>query len=312
MKYLILSFLLIFNAMANQRIIDAIIDGKFSAVKYYLDNDQSADINFKDYNGRSALHHAAINLNDEALIELLKYKPSIDDQDNYGATALFYSTSRINQRMSRVLIRAGANLNLLTNDNQSALFNAINMESMGAARDLIKAGANPNTAHIETLDTPLILSTALSNNPEILEGLIALGANLELKNARGYTALQEAALWNKNNALETLIAAGANINALNKSGEHSIHKAAAYKFPSQCLSILINAGINVNLKTHNDLKNTPLIISARKGNYYQSKLLINHGADVHYKNGLGQSALDAAKLSGNTVLIDFLKSLSVK
>ena len=69
--------------------------------------------------------------------------------------------------------------------------------------------------------------------------LIDAGADLNVADERGLSALQHASYSGNKACLEALIDAGANVNARGKNGNTALHQAA-YFGKEECLKLLIN------------------------------------------------------------------------
>ncbi len=125
-------------------------------------------------------------------------------------------------------------------------------------------------------------------------------ANVNSKNFLGHTALHDAADSGKVDVLERLIKAlkaRDDINATNDNGSTALHLASLWG-NVDCVSLLIDAGANVNAK-NNDL-NTPLHEASwfvkgqmsKKDKDECCRLLIESGAEEEVKNSRGKTPHD--------------------
>ncbi|MDP6417820.1 MAG: ankyrin repeat domain-containing protein, partial [Gammaproteobacteria bacterium] len=105
---------------------------------------------------------------------------------------------------------------------------------------------------------------------EIVELLIAGGADVNAKGYRERTALHEAAANGKNEIVELLIAKGADVNAKDEDGWTPLHHPARYG-KKEVAKLLIANGADVNVKDRKG--KTPLDLA----NWQTKDLLRKHG-----------------------------------
>lgn len=100
------------------------------------------------------------------------------------------------------------------------------------------------------------------------------------------------------------------LNHFNDTGGSSIH-CACLAGNYKAISLLVNAGANVNLRTRNE-KQTALHLAALEGDENSVTTLIMHHADPLLKDITGKTALNYAETSANTTsknsVIQILKS----
>lgn len=108
-----------------------------------------------------------------------------------------------------------------------------------------------------------------------VRALLASGADPNLRDSTGATALMYAALYGSMNDMTLLIDRKADVNAANAAGATALmwaaHDAARVRF-------LVDHGASVNARTRTDA--TALIVAARLGNATVMRTLIAHGADL--------------------------------
>ena len=158
---------------------------------------------------------------------------------------------------------------------------------------LVAAGANigASTAKKDGNNTPLHTAARFNGNPEIIKALLAAGADLEARNRREYTPLHRAAGFNKNpEVIRTLVAAGADLMALKYFKSTALHTAATHNENPEVLKALLAAGIDVNVRDEGGL--TPLHKAAgHNDNPAIVMALLAAGADPNArgKRGRGMS-----------------------
>jgi ankyrin repeat protein len=136
---------------------------------------------------------------------------------------------------------------------------------------------------------------------EIVEYLIAQGADMTIQTDWGYTALTASmveceGLGNiRNELIITLIESGVDVNA--KTRKISPLIAASGNGNVEIVSKLIEKGAKVNWKT-SKMGEFPLLYAAWSGHLEVVKILIESGAKVHWKNHYGETALSIARKEG--------------
>nr|QBK87204.1 MAG: ankyrin repeat protein [Marseillevirus LCMAC201] len=182
-----------------------------------------------------------------------------------------------------------------------------------------------------------LIKAVKSNNLELVEKLLVEGANVDIQNTRGETALMLAAhsghapivelLLNKNakvdikdtGGITALMYAANNGHApivkllLNKNAQVDIkdtNKMTALMYAANnrntlIVKLLLNKNAQVDIKDTN--KMTALMYAAQSGNTRIVKLLLNKNAQVDIQNTSGWTALDLAKQYNYTNIIKLLK-----
>jgi ankyrin repeat protein len=121
-------------------------------------------------------------------------------------------------RMERAL-RAGFPFNSSDSRGIPALIHATRTGNLPLVRHLLQAGADPNVRITMSIDncrnTPLIdlCEQKSMNSRELVEVLVAAGADVEARTGAGLTALCYAAQADNLQAAKALVAAGADVNA---------------------------------------------------------------------------------------------------
>ncbi len=151
-----------------------------------------------------------------------------------------------------------------------SIHDAVEKGNIEAVKQHIAAGTDVNAMGGMSGGTPLTFA-AIEGHKEIVELLIAKGADVEVADLLSATPLHRAASWGHKEIAELLITKGANVNAEDKWG------------------------------------NTPLHLAAYKGHKENVKLLIAKGADVNAKNEDGETPLDDAVRYKQTELADLLR-----
>jgi len=119
--------------------------------------------------------------------------------------------------------------------------------------------------------------------------LIASGADVNVAQGDGATALHWAAHWDDAEMAGLLLRAGAHINAANDFGVTPLLLASANGRPAM-IAMLLEAGADANHAAANG--EAPLMTAARTGSLEAVDALLGRGAEVNYRTpATGQSAL---------------------
>ena len=183
------------------------------------------------------------------------------------------------------------------------------------AKLLIDAGANVDLACGPDKETALHVSCAQGND-KLTELLIRAGASLLLADHLGRCPLLMSCLCDQPSCAELLLAAHADCEqsmTKHNPGATPLY-AAALSGSVRCVSILCEAGANVDAKTFNGA--TPLMVSCQQGHLQTSMILSSYGASRgkgHFQGCLprtGSWAEDLAGRSGSAELIEWLHESS--
>ncbi|KAB1208231.1 26S proteasome non-ATPase regulatory subunit 10 [Morella rubra] len=132
------------------------------------------------------------------------------------------------------------------------------------------------------------------------------GADVNLKNDGGRTALHYAASKGWLKIAESLISQGAKINLKDKVGCTPLHRAASTGNSEVC-EFLIEEGAEVDCV--DKAGQTPLMNTVICHNKEVALLLIRHGADVDVEDKEGYTVLGRASIDFRPILIDAAKAM---
>jgi ankyrin repeat protein len=184
-------------------------------------------------------------------------------------------------------------------------------------QQLLQSGVDINTQHPTSGTTVLMIVSSYYYYDGIVKYLISKGANVNLKDKEGKTAL----LWASSNSLENakiLIANGAKVNEAANDGMTPFLQAtlgvSSGKVPIEMCELLRKNGANIHaeLKKQSALKWTALHYASANGDAELVKYLIKHGANVNKATGEGSSPLFLAKLGGYDDVVKILKNAGAK
>ncbi|KAL2813096.1 ankyrin repeat-containing domain protein [Aspergillus granulosus] len=182
-----------------------------------------------DNSGMTALHHASTEGHSELIKALLDAGANIRARTRHKTYTPLLTAAQFGRSTAvQVLLAHGADVNDLNAEKWSALVEAANHNYVEIARIVLTHGANvdvpsenfePDRTRV-TAVTPLM--RAAGNGHLLLLGiLLDYGADVALKDSRGYTALAFAVKEMQENTARALLERGADIKGLSALGERS-------------------------------------------------------------------------------------------
>ena len=264
-----------------------------------------ADVNlFCEYG--SPLLGSIIEKNEECTKQLLKLGADINAVSAHNNTALIYVINNKNHSSClEKLLELRANVNHQNNQGETALMLAIENQLSNHINLLLNE--KPDLT-LQNSTGKSVLHYALDyNDVKNLKKLIQLGAplNVQTKN-NGNTALINAVCQNNDYFVSTLILSGADCNIKNNKG----HTAIYYAIQNQEMTsfkLLVSHGHNINDEIDNNGR-TALINAVRKSNLQMVQILLDVGANPRLIDKHGLSALDYAQQKKQEKIIRLLQS----
>jgi hypothetical protein len=139
-------------------------------------------------------------------------------------------------------------------------------------------------------ETPSFITAIKKGDVKLAEKQIEEGADVNIKNNNGSTALIFAVANNNKLATKLLIEKGADVNVINKDYMTPLLFAVQTKSNSDIMGILIDAGADVNIARGNDGE-SPLLLAIALSTESNAIKLLNNGADIEHKNKKGATPL---------------------
>lgn len=182
---------------------------------------------------------------------------------------------------------------------------------------LLQSGIDINTQHLQTGTTVLMIASSYYYYDGIVEFLIKNGADVNLKDKEGKSAL----LWAANNSLpnaKILVASGADVNEAADDGMTPFLQASfgvsSGKVPIEMCELLRENGANINasLTKKSVVGWTALHYAVINGDIELVSYLIQHGANVNKASADGLTPLYLAGLNENQEIVKLLKNAGAK
>jgi ankyrin repeat protein len=167
----------------------------------------------------------------------------------------------------------------------------------------------PLNVHSEDINEDMI-KAAQRGNMATVKSCIEKGANVNAKlGDSGFTALMLAAGEGHTEMVELLLANGADANTADV-GKNTVLMKAAMNGYTKTVKALLAHGAQVNARGERGF--TALMWAAQYGYADTIKVLLSKGAQVNMKSDLGDTALSRATDNGHTEIVRILKDVGAK
>jgi ankyrin repeat protein len=186
----------------------------------------------------------------------------------------------------------------------SAVFNA----DLPAARELIASGVDVNVVDKAVGITALMQAVNFCNQ-EMVELLLAAGADVNARGESGETALMMLSNETTTETIWTLISAGAKVNRSDSEGMTPLMSAVGVN-NEPAIHALVEAGAKINARDHDG--KTALIRAAEYGRIECLKALLSEGADVNRKTKDGETALSSARANEHPEAVKLLEDYGAR
>lgn len=216
----------------------AVRDNNIGKVRTLLN--KGADVNISSRRGNTPLHQASVKGYLPIVLELLIKNPNVNRVNQNGDTPLHFASETGRLEIIDKLVDAGANVNIQNMSSTTPLHFACLNGYLEVINRLVDAGADVN---IQTLwgQTPLFLAINRNRNSvEIVERLLALGANVNMGgDIENGTPLHKACYLDNIDIVNILLGAGADVNIQDNEGRTPLDVTRPF---SPIRNILLNAG----------------------------------------------------------------------
>jgi ankyrin repeat protein len=295
---------------------EAVLNNDLNGVKNVLKED-STHINNVDRGGRTALHLAASY--NSTIIKTLLSDRSVDTNitdDVLEWTPLRYAARTRSWMALDSLLQSGGNPDDIVlpssetdrkNWVQAALSESAQKGHKIILKHMLNIGCDVNAylGYVEDIkDSPTLLHLAILNNQDdVVRILIEMGADINIRSSKKFTALHFAARVDNVDIITLLLDKGMSVNVTNKWGQTPLHSAAR-SGSLRATKVLFRRGAAID-KTDRD-GSTSLIYAARNLKMEVVRFLVENGADVNVSSRYEGSALYQATDKGQLELMQYL------
>jgi ankyrin repeat protein len=133
-----------------------------------------------------------------------------------------------------------------------------------------------------------------ANHERLCKLFVEAGLDVNYRDAAGTPMLSMAARNNRKELLEWLLATGADIDAVSKDRGYSAVMDAVWKSNTAIVKILVEKKANLNFISRDG--QSVLVLAVGTGNEEICRLLVENGADPSIKDSMGMSAVEYARL----------------
>lgn len=266
-------------------LLEAAREGNLEGVNAALK--AGADVNGKAGSGWTALHAAAERGHAHVIKRLVEAGGKANVQESLGVTPLHWAAVRGPREAVEMLIRAGAEVNAWCVQMDTPLGAAAAAGKIDIAEALLDAKADVNGGK----GMPPLALAAKYGQPDMIRLLVKRGADL---NETRYPLLHWAG---KPEAAKALLAAGAKVDARDAKGATALHLTSGAWTPSaETVKILIEAKADV--RARDEKGSTPLHEAIKQRKLDIVTVLLAAGAEVEAKDQRGNTPLSLAEEAG--------------
>ncbi len=252
--------------------------------------------------GGSPLFTAIRDNNLTAVQRLASQPGAVNAKGDRDTTPLLYASAFGSPEAVKVLLDAGADANAANGFGATSLMLCVTEPAK--IRLLLSHGADVN-AKSKTGRTPLILAALHNGSEDVVEMLLAKGADAKAADKDGFTFLHAAAAGGNAKEVRLALAKGIDVNATDKSGATALLLSASVG-DVESVRMLLAKGADANAVNTADsggkVKNgsialgkfTPLLLASSYGPPAVVELLLRAGAKVNAQDIRGMTPLHYA------------------
>ena len=267
-----------------------------------------ADINFPNYYGVTPLHLALLRgkLN---MVQLLLTKESDFNNKILNGDQCDFDAHQQIQNIVDFLLR---NFLISSNEYPILLQFALRHEDAETFEMILNMKVEFDiNAILPTMNSAIIHLVVQKGTIKMVQDLIDNGVDIERKDIYGNSPIHEAIREGKLDHFDYLLQNGASVFSENYQGWTALHTAAEYQAEDKIIDMILEQGIDVNIRSYMDGK-TPLHVACSKLNNLETvKFLVQNGADYNRKDLYGETPLHMAmKCYVNEVILEYLLDLN--
>ena len=269
--------------------------------------DRGGDVNIRDEDGRTALHHAAYCSNVEMCKFLLGRGADVAARDEYGNMAIRRAIlSRGPNSLDVVrLLLTDVTVNTGNNNGERPLHFAARLHLVDIVQLLVDHGAHTNVVDKDG-NTPLHEANRFGGDvAAVIEILLRFKAKVDAVNIDGNQPLHLACMNGYIRSARLLLSSGASSGASNNDGKTPLHYVAKrVSGISELCDILLAHDADIHAADKDG--NQPLHLACMNRNIESARLLLFSGASSCSSNNIGKTPLHYASDNNDSELCDIL------
>ncbi|XP_067676346.1 serine/threonine-protein phosphatase 6 regulatory ankyrin repeat subunit A-like [Haliotis asinina] len=272
---------------------------------------------------------------------LSQEKANIDRKDGIGRTPAMWAAAMGHMHVVELLVNKGAKLSLVDSLGLNILHAACLFGDVEVVKYVISRDCVDINGRVRCGRTPVMLA-AVNGHKEIMELLVAKGANVTLTDKNGNTILHRACrggdievvkyivskkmvdintgkrknqtslmlacLWGHKAVVELLVQQGANHSLTDKRGDNILHYACQGGHVEVVTFIISLRTFDINCGGLN--KQTPFMAAGRHGHKDVVELLVKNGANLSLRDAHSNNILHLACGRGRVEVVKYVISLN--
>ncbi len=259
-----------------------------------------ANVNKSDNSGNTILHLAILLSKESTVIsQLLEIGAIADIRNMQGNTPFHEAVTLRNSENSRTLMAAGSSLFITNNSGESPL-----LLSFKNGPEYVREVLTPQYINLTDAmnNTPLFWAVNWST-PEMVQLLITLGAQVNIRNMNGSTPLHEVVRSGSMESAEILIENGADMTAVDATGNTALHEVVFWD-AMDVGNLLLVKGADIDAK--NNAGRTALLEAVNLGRESVVNFFLQRGADINTTDNTGKTPLFDASIAGHYDIVKLL------
>ena len=268
--------------------------------------DRGAYVDVRNFSDKTPLHSAVLQGHKEMVELLLAHRASIHRCYRGGQGLMMLPMYTNQKEMVKFLIDKGIR-------RHSPVHIAAFMGDLDEVKRYLAVGGNID-AQDPSHQLTLLMCALFGQQTAIMEFLISKGANINLQDGEGKTALHRATDKGKVEIVRMLFDKGADVNIRDYYGCTPLNFLAG-RLDMEVFKMIIAKGVDVNAKgglRMGDEGWTALHQVCWAGNKAKAEVLIAHGADINAKSRNGVTPMSVAKARGQDQIVELLRKHGAK
>ena len=287
-----------------QEFHEACTSGNIEIVKHLIETNA---ITKDEIDEKATLYWTSENGHIEIIKELLNFGAKLNAPGEFGETSLHIAAKRGHEEIAKLLIHNGANIEAKCDALFTPLYLAVFHEKNKIAMMLLKLGANPNTNGLGDQNS-LHFAAKSGVGHEIMKELIERGADINaVTDDKNETPLFYATRYDYQESIEILLDYGADVNVANTGGWTALYNATSMNRPGRKITVakLLAHGANVDGTGETGKNSTPLHHAFHDGSEGEKivRMLLMYGANVNIQNRQGETPLMMAARKGMVKIV---------